>query len=152
MDIGLLERFVTKSAQDAGHTFTLDGERVTAADLGDPNCLLPLIVATIQQLDCETRGSQTNFMQLLQAADPKTHMLGLKIQHMPDMPEGAVLLFANYAVRDHLARDPQPKLGLPPVQTSRPLAATRCELRPHLNTLGLQHQPDSTRSASRMDL
>lgn len=141
MNVQLLERFVTKSAQDSGHPFTLDGERVTPGDLGDPKCLLPLVVAAIQNIYGEVRGTRANLTACLQPANPQTHMLGWEINKLPDMPEGAVLLFANYAVREHLAQAPQPKLTFAPLQGLPAKTTVSCELRPHLSMLGLHAQP-----------
>lgn len=141
MNVQTLESFVTQAAKDAGLSFTLDGERITPTDLGDPNCLLPLVVATMQKIHGETGRQLGAVTSVLQVADPQTHMLGWKIKSLPDAPDGALLLLANHAVRSYLANAPQPKLTLPSIEPIDQVKGGRCELRPHLEgVLGLQKQ------------
>jgi hypothetical protein len=147
MDTKMLQTFVVQSVRDSGTTFTLDGERVVPGDFGDPNCLLPLVVAIMQKIHNETGGQGGTTSSVLQLADPATHMLGWKIKSLPEAPDGALLLLANHAVHNYLSNAPQAKLSLPSMQMPRQQKINRSELRPHLvQVLGLQRQTsiDST--------
>ena len=137
--ITLLELFITQTARDAGLRFCLDGAPVTSQDLGDPSCLLPLVVATIHSLENELHGSKAVMTDLLAPADPQQHMLGWSITRLPDIPEGALLLLANHALRHRLAHEPEPVMSWSASQViksqSRP-----SELRAHLYCSGLATQ------------
>lgn len=147
MNVELLERFVSDTARDAGHPFTLDGEAVTAGDLGDPKCLLPLVVATMQGVFSETRGQRPSTHTTLKQANPFTHMLGWEIQDLPSMPQGAMLLFANYVVREHLAKAPSSSIYYAALASTAPEPAS-FELRPHLIAQGLHAFPSATNAES----
>lgn len=144
MDVAFLERFVTQTAQDSGHAFTLDGESVAAKDLGDPQCLLPLVMAAVQTVFGDANGIEVSPTRFLAPADPKTHMVGWEIISLPDVPEGALLLLTDYSVRCFLAEPPQAKLMLPKLHSYPTVTREKRELRPHLKLLGLQLKPVAT--------
>ena len=136
MEIDELGIFVSSTAKSTGNVYMLDGEELAPTDLGDRHCLLPLVVASMHSLYDDIRGSGSSLLALLEHADPTSHMLGWQIARLPAMPDGALLLFANYAVRHHLSEEPQPRLTLPN-HSIRTKPSTRCELRAHLTSFGL---------------
>jgi len=149
LDLDLLSKFVTTTATNTGSKYTLDGETIAPSDLGDPRCMLPLVVAAMHCVNRQMHGTGNSLLALLERADQKSYRLGLKIKGLPEAPAGALLLLADYAVRQHLNCAPQPDLKFTnPIEYSNP--SPTCELGPHLVALGLrssptrpEHTPDS---------
>ena len=140
LEFDLLSKFVTTTAASTGSKYTLDGEPIAASDLGDPHCMLPLVVAAMHSVNRQMHGTGNSLLTLLEPADPQSHWLGLRIKALPEAPSGALLLLADYAVRQHLNCAPQPDLTF-----TNPIASTQpsptCELAPHLVNLGLRNAP-----------
>lgn len=132
--------YVEAVAKDAGISFTLDGEPVTARDLADPKGLLPLIVAATNLLRREISDIKQSTLQLLEPAEPSEHLLGWKVVQLPELSTGVMRLLVNHCIREHLSTPPRAGLYNPTLPPEPKLAV--CELRPHLDAMDLSQQKD----------
>lgn len=137
MELNKFQDFVQITAQNSGHSFTLDAKPIDPKDLAEPSLLLPMVVAYINSINRELSPSSHSHLELIRQADPDNFALGWEVKELPSIPPGAILYFANHVIRKVLAEPPAVGLPNPTTALAEPPPGQPIELRPHLDHLGL---------------
>lgn len=139
MDITQLSLFVEATARSSSVNFALDGEQITPKDLGDPHGLLPLVMVAVNHIHEQISGLRPSHLNLVEPADPSTHLLGWRVTSLPAVPEGVCRLMVNHAVRTLLANPPN--LGLyNPCLRETDIKGKESDLRQHLDAFHMSSQ------------